>query len=539
MIIKAEESERLKNQNVRITDIVNDLFPTFVGDKYMESELPFHFLVEKGEIVAFVNIIKEIKNDDLRKLFSKKDSQNHTVLSVIVKNGRWEFVELLFELGYDIFELGFNINDRDKEGRTILHYAAANNNLHLMDICEKFNYESSSENNLLRVLSYLNIQNANNGNTALHEAALNQDTDAMNFLITRGANTNLINKQGYTASYILSSKNNSNLINHEIKDVLYREFYENFNIYKKVQDARLGGIDEVRSILDIDPSLVNQINSDSETPLHLAVLRSDLEIVKLLIAKGAYTNIKNAEGKTALEIAQENDEREIVKFITSLNNISKTSIKDITNPSNVEKAPKTLESIFSYNDIYEAIQQGDSSQVQNILFTNPALVNQIHEDYTSPLHCAILFEQPDIVQLLINYGASLEILNNEGLTPKQLALKSENVIILQIFNNIDLYKEPSGNSNVKDPNYIPKPLIKKTVNASQNDDNEVELATDRLEEELASNPEYYSSSHRKRSRRPDRAMQSDQANFSKEGQYSHVRKRLFSNEANPNLSQSR
>lgn len=49
---------------------------------------------------------------------------------------------------------------------------------------------------------------------------------------------------------------------------------------------------------------VNSIDSDKNTPLHLAAQRSEPDdLVSLLIKSGADVNLKNKYGKTALDIA--------------------------------------------------------------------------------------------------------------------------------------------------------------------------------------------------------------------------------------------
>ncbi|EAX73956.1 ankyrin repeat protein, putative [Trichomonas vaginalis G3] len=45
------------------------------------------------------------------------------------------------------------------------------------------------------------------------------------------------------------------------------------------------------------------MNQDGETPLHLAALQDNIEIVELLLSHGADVNEKNSKGETPLHIA--------------------------------------------------------------------------------------------------------------------------------------------------------------------------------------------------------------------------------------------
>ena len=55
------------------------------------------------------------------------------------------------------------------------------------------------------------------------------------------------------------------------------------------------------------------------TPLITATFCNDPAIVKLLLRAGANEDIKNNEGKTALDIAKEYDYQEIIKLLTTKN----------------------------------------------------------------------------------------------------------------------------------------------------------------------------------------------------------------------------
>ncbi len=63
----------------------------------------------------------------------------------------------------------------------------------------------------------------------------------------------------------------------------------------------------IKALLDADTnnSIVNEENKDCNTALHLAALGSNTEVVKLLIEKGANIDIKNAKGKTFLDLVKD------------------------------------------------------------------------------------------------------------------------------------------------------------------------------------------------------------------------------------------
>ncbi|MBP3695458.1 MAG: ankyrin repeat domain-containing protein, partial [Thermoguttaceae bacterium] len=60
---------------------------------------------------------------------------------------------------------------------------------------------------------------------------------------------------------------------------------------------------------------VNAVNEDGETPLHIAAEDSTLEIVQLLVEKGANVNAQDDEGETPVDNAREDGRREVADWL--------------------------------------------------------------------------------------------------------------------------------------------------------------------------------------------------------------------------------
>jgi ankyrin repeat protein len=56
-----------------------------------------------------------------------------------------------------------------------------------------------------------------------------------------------------------------------------------------------------------------------QTPLHYAAAANRIEVVKILLAHGADPKRKNANGKSALDIAQERRYRKLYQLLKSCN----------------------------------------------------------------------------------------------------------------------------------------------------------------------------------------------------------------------------
>lgn len=86
-----------------------------------------------------------------------------------------------------------------------------------------------------------------------------------------------------------------------------------------------------------------------------------------------------------------------------------------------------------HKDFSDAIESGDKGAVLSFLESYPEIVN--HPDWTPPpLHCAILWNQPDIAELLLDHGADIELRDpDRRTTPLRYAImfcKTDLILIL-------------------------------------------------------------------------------------------------------------
>jgi ankyrin repeat protein len=73
--------------------------------------------------------------------------------------------------------------------------------------------------------------------------------------------------------------------------------------------ARAGNADKVSALASAAPSLVSAPNATGNCALHLASLNGHAPAVAALMAAGADAGVKNKEGKTAAEVAKNDDVR--------------------------------------------------------------------------------------------------------------------------------------------------------------------------------------------------------------------------------------
>ncbi|WP_367209774.1 ankyrin repeat domain-containing protein [Sphingobacterium sp. R2] len=153
-----------------------------------------------------------------------------------------------------------------------------------------------------------------------------------------------------------------------------------------VHEACAAGLTSyLEAIISKVPSVINKWSSQGFTPLTLATYFNKVDIVRLLLSKGANPNTvtKNEQLTTALHIAASNNNEEIGKLL---------------------------------------IDAG-------------ANVNAIHATGETPLHFAAQYGNINFIVALLENGADTRIINISGLSPMDLAYEKGHKEIAEILKN--------------------------------------------------------------------------------------------------------
>jgi ankyrin repeat protein len=138
-------------------------------------------------------------------------------------------------------------------------------------------------------------------------------------------------------------------------------------------------LDLAKQCLIEQPALVNIVDTNKMTPLHIASGKGHLEMVKLLIANKADVN-KNANGITPIKLATNNGHLEIAKLLIE----NEASVNQVT-----EKGLTGL--------LHLACLGGDLGVVKKLINAKPALLDRV-----AALHLACRGGHLEVVKELIN-----------------------------------------------------------------------------------------------------------------------------------------
>ena len=345
-----------------------------------EGMTPFHIAVKENKIEIADLLIKHGAD------FQARSKEGLVPLSYAFKNGQIKMVDLLINNGAilssafpTIHEIsakgytkllkilidgGINVDLPDKDKRTALHFAAANNKLQAVKILFKNGALLNSTDYLkntplhyggihLNILNFLlengaeiNIKNSE-GMTPLHFSAPIIDEQCLKKFIDAGVNLDEIDSSGRTALHIASDYGSIEEIfsitpfvidgDHTKIDSLEKYKYSgesvrillkhgsNPNFIDKNGVTPLIGACGSRNILAAKELIangaqINDIDNTGYSPLLLLFFNEDLgneekDFISNLIKSGANVNVSTIDGLTPLDIALAIKENEIATLL--------------------------------------------------------------------------------------------------------------------------------------------------------------------------------------------------------------------------------
>ena len=234
-------------------------------------------------------------------------------------------------------------------------------------------------------------QSDGKGENLLHKASRNEFYEMVDLLIKLGLNVNSKNKYGDTPLHLAVQFKN--------EDVVQKLIFEGANI--------------------------NSLNKKKMAPLHVAASVGAENIINILLDNGARINISDENGMHPIHYAVKSGKTSVMRAILSCG-ASLTEVDDRHN-----------------NVLHHACESGNDDMVLYLLRQMNITDNKnIYGD--SALHLAARFCSPKAINALVNSGFNLEIKNNNGQTPYDVALsnkKDENANFISNILSSKEYKE--------------------------------------------------------------------------------------------------
>ncbi|KAJ3376992.1 hypothetical protein HDU80_003530, partial [Chytriomyces hyalinus] len=125
------------------------------------------------------------------------------------------------------------------------------------------------------------------------------------FLIKKGADPNIYDKQGYNALHLAAHAGHSMMIVYLITTGMDVDCLDTMGRTSLMWSAYQGNSEESMKVLISQGAVLDRVDSTGMTALHWAVVSNHMKFAKILIEAGAMVDVKDPQGKTPGDWAKE------------------------------------------------------------------------------------------------------------------------------------------------------------------------------------------------------------------------------------------
>lgn len=404
---------------------------------------PLYYAVQDENYIDIAKILVLFGAD-----VNSKDNEGTSILHV-TRSG---------EIGVFLCENGANINDKDISGVTVLQNAIkempedSSKNVNIVKVIQNKsinNIDSLSQSkdilnsiSVSRYLKYIQFlidtvnsihEVDNKGRTALDYATEKGDLRIFEALINKGANAYMLTKKGDSILHSAARRNRYVLVQYIIDNLKCESLIASNNLgetplHIAVQNQ---GIETVKLLVQhID---VNIKNNEMLSVLHIACRQGNLDIVKILLSNNANIHDIGDLSYTPIQIATKHCRLDIVKYLVEYSN--DTNILQSRTDTN-ETLLHTAVKFGRFNNV-------PNDTVKYLIEKNVCPIDSVDDRCNTALHYACGTFMVDVVTILVEHGADINIRNIDGNTPFHFAAKTGSIDI------VNFLLEKGGDTNAK------------------------------------------------------------------------------------------
>ncbi|KFQ32391.1 E3 ubiquitin-protein ligase MIB1, partial [Mesitornis unicolor] len=186
---------------------------------------------------------------------------------------------------------------------------------------------------------------------------------------------------------------------------------------RAVHHAAFGDEGAVIEVLHRGSADLNARNKRRQTPLHIAVNKGHLQVVKTLLDFGCHPSLQDSEGDTPLHDAISKKRDDILAVLLEAG------------------ADVTITNNNGFNALHHAALRGNPSAMRVLLskLPRPWIVDEKKDDGYTALHLAALNNHVEVAELLVHQGsANLDIQNVNQQTALHLAVERQHTQIVRL-----------------------------------------------------------------------------------------------------------
>ena len=301
-----------------------------------------------------------------------------------------------------ILSFGPEIVTKDSKGNTPLHLAILLNNYDIIETVLNLSKHDP------KIVNAVNKQKC----TPLHLSVDNGDYRVTELLLTSKADIYCRDNEEKT------------ILHHAIEIVDSERRSLMFNGLIKFEDKTFGS-----------HKLCTTEDKRGNTPLNLAITKSDNGIVTSLLEYPSVLKVTNKQGETPLHLAVINkDEKTMESILNAIKKTEKLSSKNFPK----RDSPINSQDSTGCTPLHLSIQQKNTDALTKLLAANPYL-DIFNDDGDQPLHLAVLSEEKEIFNCVLDSILKLEVgcigwleqrltcmKQRNGKTPLHLSIENNN-----------------------------------------------------------------------------------------------------------------
>lgn len=350
----------------------------------------FHEAVTAGDAARVAEMLKQ--NPELASAPDENDQFLSPPLCLAAIAGNIEIAQLLLDAGVDV-DLG------DIDESTPLHVAALNRHPDMVT----FLLEQGADVN----------RRDKNGGYALSFGASGGDPEVVRILLDAGVDLNYWNPQGFTLYHLAASRNLKPLVD----ALLARGDDINAATGTGVAPMHWAAIRDQGDMITYmieNGAEHSPADGDGQTPLGVAAQRGAVNAIEALLAAGADPNLADTRGHTPLQFA----------CWTGSTEAALALLENGADPKSVDEAGQT--------PLACAVPEGNADLVNRLLEAG-ADPETSDPRYGLPvLHVAAMLGSADMVEALINKGASVNLKDADGKVAFDYAVRYGHTDVAQV-----------------------------------------------------------------------------------------------------------
>jgi len=428
----------------------------------------------EGNTMLHNAVLNNASPDQISRILDQRapaDSRNRdgdTALHFAVRMNQKENGEFLISRGASIFALnGFGLSPlyialsstpmrewiinpdtiiaRDGLGNSILHFAAEWN-----------------LNNAIPVIlrSGISIESRNaTGQTPLFMSIRTDNISTIKLLVDNNANLNTRDNQGNSVLHAAVRWNAFNSASFLITSGIDINAHS-LNGNTPLHDAVALGISDIESLLIMQGANLESRNMDGNTPLMVAVRAALIPSIEKLTMNGADSSTRDTRGDTPLHIAVSMERYDIAGILLNLgtsiharNTWNRTPFQiSISVSTQMVSALLTADRINIPDDmgssvLHIALQEGASPDIIRRIINLGARINAVDNNGKTPLRVAIDMGEWESVKIIADTGADPFIVAVDNRTPAEIAFTRGNECLRAIFSGRAINaRDNSGNT---------------------------------------------------------------------------------------------